>query len=158
MHARRWWVIFACALAGLLGIAASALAAIDCFFSGTSGVNFGAYNVFQATPTDATGSLTYNCKGVGPTAVITIDLSRGTAPTYTPRQLRKGTEGLNYNLYLDAATTTIWGDGTGGTSHYGPIHPSTNVNVTLTIYGRIPAGQNVSAGSYADTITATVNF
>ncbi|HBA40317.1 MAG TPA: hypothetical protein DCZ05_11400 [Deltaproteobacteria bacterium] len=33
-----------------------------------------------------------------------------------------------------------------------------NKNVTLTIYGRIPASQDVSAGSYTNAVTATINF
>src|SRR3990167_2935298 len=33
-----------------------------------------------------------------------------------------------------------------------------NKNVTLTIYGRIPASQHVSAGSYTNAVTATINF
>ncbi len=67
-------------------------------------------------------------------------------------------EGLNYNLYLDAARTTIWGDGTGGTQVYSNANPPNNTNVTVTIYGRIPASQDVSAGSYTNTVTATINF
>jgi spore coat protein U-like protein len=82
------------------------------------GVNFGAYNVFNSNPTDSAGSITYTCISLsGP---ITIDLSKGSALSYVPRQMRKGTDTLDYNLYLDAARVSIWGDGTGGASRYGP--------------------------------------
>jgi len=90
---------------------------------------------------------------------ITIDLSKGSAPSYFPRQMRKGAETMSYNLYLDAARVSGWGDGTGGTSRYGPMFPPLlGSPVTVTVYGRIPASQNVSAGAYTDTITATINF
>jgi spore coat protein U-like protein len=43
------------------------------------------------------------------------------------------------------------------TSHYA-VTPVLLSNVTVTIYGRIPARQDVSAGSYTDTVVATINF
>ena len=70
----------------------------------------------------------------------------------------KSSEALTYNLYLDASRTTIWGDGTGGTQAYSDPSAKKNQSVTVTIYGRIPAGQDVSAVSYSNTITATINF
>jgi len=30
--------------------------------------------------------------------------------------------------------------------------------VTVTVYGRVPAGQNVAAGSYGDSVVATIIF
>jgi spore coat protein U-like protein len=30
--------------------------------------------------------------------------------------------------------------------------------VSVTVYGRIPPGQDISAGSYSDTVTVVVNF
>jgi spore coat protein U-like protein len=119
------------------------------------GVSFGTYNVFSGSPLDSTGSVTYNCISVLTT--ITINLSRGGAPTFTPRQMLRSGEALSYNLYLDAARMSIWGDATSGTSHYAAT-PILLSNVTLTIYGRIPAGQDVSAGTYTDTVVATINF
>ncbi len=145
------------ALSSLLVPSRPALAAIQCSFVSTVGVNFGAYDVFRGTPTDSTGSVTYNCRGVG-VSTITIDLARGSSSTYNPRQMRNGAQTLNYNLYLDAARSIIWGDNTGGSSHYGPIRPDNNVNTNVTIYGRILAGEDVPMGNYADTITATLNF
>ncbi len=120
------------------------------------GVTFGTYNVFSASPLDSTGSVTYTCTGIKPSDRITIDLSRGGAPTFNPRRMLKSAVTLNYNVYMDAARTTIWGDATSGTSQYGPVKP--NPTDTLTIYGRIPAGQDASAGTYSDTVVATINF
>ena len=59
---------------------------------------------------------------------------------------------------LDALSVSIWGDGTGGSSHYGPVVPPPALSVTVIVYGRIPARQNRSSGAYIDTITATINF
>jgi spore coat protein U-like protein len=72
--------------------------------------------------------------------------------------MSNGTDALSYNLHRTAARSTIWGDSTGGTQKYTRASPPDDTNVVLTIYGRITALQDVSAGGYADTITAIVNF
>jgi spore coat protein U-like protein len=154
MHAKYLLCISGMALAVLMAVPREAIGA--CSFNSTVGVSFGAYRFFDATPTDSTGSITYTC--LLQFSPITIDLSKGSAPTYVPRQMRKGTDTLNYNLYLDASRVSIWGDGTGGSSRYGPISPPLITPVTVTIYGRIPASQNVRIGSYTDTGTVTINF
>jgi spore coat protein U-like protein len=69
-----------------------------------------------------------------------------------------GSEVLSYNLYLDSTRTTIWGDGTGGSQTYTRSNPPTNQNIKVSVFGRIPAGQDVSAGSYSATVTATIFF
>ena len=147
-------VILACGVViGVLALAAPARAACSI---GTTAVGFGAYDVFASTPRDSTGTITYRCSQGNP---VTIFLSKGGAATFNPRQMVKaGGEALTYNLYLDASRTTIWGDLTGGTSAYTNASPPRNQDNPVTIYGRIPAGQDVSAGSYGDTITATINF
>ena len=141
------------AMSSILFTALPALGA-SCTIS-TTGVSFGTYDVFATSPLDSTGSVTYRCSG---NASITVTLDKGSAATFNPRRMLKGSEALTYNLYLDAARTTIWGDGTGGTQvHSNPNAPN-NQNVTVTIYGRTPASQDVSAGSYSNIITATINF
>jgi spore coat protein U-like protein len=122
-----------------------------------SGVNFGPYNVFTNSPTDSTGTIILTCTDVGPTDAITIDLSTGSATSYAPRQMRQGSDALNYNLFRDPSRLEIWGDGTGGSSRYGPMVPPNNTQVNLTIYGCIPVRQNVRVGTYSDTITVTIN-
>jgi spore coat protein U-like protein len=127
----------------------------SCTISVTS-VAFGNYNVFTTTPYDSTGTITYRCNAA--TINISITLSDGSSTTFSPRTLRKGGEVLSYNLYQNAARTQIWGNGTGGTSVYTQSNPPNNKNVNVTVYGRIPALQDVSAGSYSDTVSAVINF
>jgi spore coat protein U-like protein len=146
--------IAACAAVVLLAGAARTEAA-NCSFSTTS-IAFGTYNVFSPAPVDSTGSVTYRC--TGSTQGVLITISMGQSATFLPRQLGKGTERLAYNLFRDAARTTVWGDLTGGTSAYSDINPPKREDLTLIVYARIPPGQDVSAGSYTDSVTVVMNF
>jgi spore coat protein U-like protein len=61
---------------------------------------------------------------------------------------------LAYGLFTDSGFSKNWnatGAGTqAGTGNGAPQQ--------LTVYGQIPAGQFVSPGAYADTITASVTY
>jgi len=126
-----------------------------CTISATS-VNFGTYNVFNGSNVDSTGTVTYRCNGSAHN--ITVGLTQGASATFNPRQLQNGAEALTYNLFLDASRSTIWGDGTSGTSVHQGGNPPNNTNVNVTVYGRVWAGQDVSAGAFSDTVTAVINF
>jgi len=76
--------------------------------------------------------------------------------TISQRLMANGAATLKYNLYTTAADTTILGDGTSGSSTL--TGTGTGTAQSTTIYGLIPAGQYVTAGSYADTITATISY
>ena len=65
-----------------------------------------------------------------------------------------GTDYLSYQLYSDNGYSTVWGN-TAGTS---VAHTGTGTQTALTVYGSIAAGQSVPAGSYSDTVVATVTF
>jgi spore coat protein U-like protein len=134
-----------------------ALALFDNCTISTVGVTFGSYNVFSPTPLNSIGSVTYRCTWFIFSGQITVDLSQGSG-TYASRQMHRGTEPLLYNLYLNAAATQIWGNGTGGSQRYGPTTTPNGRNVTVNIFGRIPPGQDVTVGNYTDTIVATINF
>ena len=60
---------------------------------------------------------------------------------------------LTYGLYSDPAHGTLWGN-TRGTNTIPEI--GNGDAQTMTVYGKIDADQEVSLGSYADTVTATV--
>ncbi|MBI5066753.1 MAG: spore coat protein U domain-containing protein [Deltaproteobacteria bacterium] len=142
-------------LAALTAAAALATgqAAGACTVRTATGVAFGTYDPIgqNATlPRDAAGQLGYRCRLVRPL----VSLSAGGAGTFLPRRLRQGAQALGYNLFRDAGRTEIWGDGTPGTFTV----LGQRGTRTLPIYGRIFPGQPAAAGSYADTVVATVNF
>jgi spore coat protein U-like protein len=139
-------------LASLLLALPIAARAQKCTVAGVAGVAFGAYDPIGANataPRDATGRIQYRC---GATPLVT--LSTGASGSYQPRQLRQVARALAYNLYRDTARTQIWGDGTAGTTTV----MGQRGNRTLVIYGRIFPGQPAAAGTYGDTIVATLNF
>jgi spore coat protein U-like protein len=140
---------------GILLNCATALPALSGCSITVTPVNFGNYNVSATSGKTSTGSVTYNCTSA---TAITIDLSAGNATSYTSyRQLKDGSHSLEYNLYLDAGGTQIWGNGIGGiTDHY--INSSATTG-TETIFGIIrPLQSGAYVGNYTDPITATINF
>jgi spore coat protein U-like protein len=152
---RRRLLIAITVLAGALLTSDVFAQGASCTISATS-VNFGSYNVFDGAALDSTGTITYRCNGAANN--ISISLSKGLSSTYSPRLMSKGVEALSYNLYTNAGHTNIWGDGTSGTTVYVRANPPNNSDVNLTIYGRVPSGQDVSAGTFIDTVSATINF
>jgi spore coat protein U-like protein len=121
----------------------------------TTGASFGTYDVFNTSANASTGTITYRCGNSDKDILIT--LSKGSSSTFTTRTLTNGTEVLEYNLYRDATFSSIWGDGTSGTATYTIRNPP-NQDVILTVYGRVPALQDVATGSYADAVIVTINF
>lgn len=149
-----------CALLALLLLCAVPCAqAATCTVSATN-VGFGGYNRLSAFDNASTGTVTVHCTTLLSLSLsYTVSLSAGSG-TYTTRKLKSGSNTMNYNLYTDVLYAHIWGDGSGSTSTITSSQLLTVLGLTNnhTVYGRIPAGQNVAAGSYADTITVTVDY
>lgn len=122
----------------------------------TTALSFGLYDPLGTSANDSTGTVTYRC--APPDRNVTIMLGAGNAGSFSPRRLSNGAEPLSYNLYRDAARSVTWGDGTGGTSFYFIVDPPNNQDVALTIYARVPASQDISAGSYTDSVSVVINF
>ena len=123
----------------------------------TTPVSFGVYDpvVANATaPLDGTGAVIVTCtKGAG----TSIDLGLGTNPTGSTRRMTAGGgDFLTYQLYQDSGRTTVWGSG--GSAGQTIAGAPSKAPRTFTVFGRVPAGQDVPAGSYADTVIATINF
>jgi spore coat protein U-like protein len=72
------------------------------------------------------------------------------------RRLQNGASAnyLNYNLYQNSGKTTIWGNSTST----GVTVTGTGTEESTSVYGEIPAGQSVPAGSYTDNVIATVTY
>jgi spore coat protein U-like protein len=129
----------------------------SCAITDVASVALGSYDVFDLAPLDSSGTLTYECTGVQATDSIRIEISAGGSGTFSPRAMSAGAAALSYNLYLDAARISVWGDGSGGTSTYGPLQPAEG-STSIPIYGRAPGGQNASPGNYGDTVVVTLVF
>jgi len=121
-------------------------------------VSFGNYDVFSTVPLDSTGIITLSCSNpeIKPMPV-TVSISSGGSGSFNPRQMRLagGTDRMNYYLFIDPSKTTIWGDNTGGTSTFTSTIVR-NPTLNATIYGRIPAKQDLRAGAYSDSLLVTV--
>ncbi len=124
-------------------------------------VNFGNYSVFASgSPQTATTSFNVQCSSNGVT--VTVSFSRGiNSASFNPRTMQNASAAtLNYNIYTDAANTTIWGDGSGGTvSQTYTMGPSqSTLPAAVPIYGTVALGADMAAGSFSDTITATLSW
>jgi spore coat protein U-like protein len=147
-------------LAILAALAGPAAAAPYCTVSALNLV-FPAYDSMRASPTDTVGNITVSCGGTaGDIVSHSLLLTPGASPSFAVRTMRLGGTALNYNLFINAARTAIWGDGNGGSNIVSDSYPVTPFGSirSYAVYGRIFPRQNVPVGTYADTITVTVSF
>ena len=141
-----------------------ASAAALCSFTSTPALGFGAYDDSSPASTDSSTSLTVQCFRIGGPADVDVTLQIGPSATSggnAPRQMA-GPAGnrMNYNLYRDSGRTQVWGQTPGvdtATITVAGIPNAGSRSGTFVIYGRIPALQNVPAGSYSDSVQLTVS-
>lgn len=148
----------------LAAFAAPSALAASCTLT-LSGMTFGSYDVLTPTALDSVSTLNVACtRTLFPSERVdyTLTASVGSGASYASRSMAQGAERLGYNLYRNTARTQIWGNGTGGSSVITGTHTLNNGNPNRnrnhSIYGRIPALQNVAAGNYLDTLAVTLTF
>lgn len=132
----------------------------SCVINSAGNLGFGNYDVTAGTALTGTSTININCTKNAP---YTIALDYGSHGGTAANRIMQDTasDSLNYNLYTDSGHTLVWNSscGTGNNCDSGTgAGPGVGNEQTYTVYGQIPAGQNVPAGSYSDTITVTVNF
>lgn len=126
------------------------VAAICSVSAGTLG--FGAYS---GTSVNATAAVSVSCTSGAP---YQIAMGGGSNQSGSARRMAgPASNFLTYQLYSDSARVTLWGDGSAqlGARHGGTGSGSAQ---SLTVYGRIPAGQSPAAGSYSDSVTVTIEY
>lgn len=137
----------------------SAIVSANCTIS-AGALAFGAYDPVvanAATPLPGTATLTVTCTNGAP-STLTLDQGLNPAGGSTNaaplRQMASGGNFLSYSLFQDNALTVPWGN-TAGT---GAPYTGTGASGSVTVYGQVAAGQNVPAGTYNDTVVATITF
>jgi spore coat protein U-like protein len=136
-------------------LAVSAVVINACAFGTITSVAFGNYDPTSATANNNTGSIVVTCT-LGD--VYNIALNPGTfagATVTTRRMTGPSAGGLAYSLYRDASRTLNWGQTIGTDTLQ---QTGSGLAQTATVYGKIPALQAVTAGSYTDTVGITVTF
>ena len=133
----------------------------------TTDLAFGTYDPIVANAAldlRATATVSTTCTS-GATSVVLM--SAGLHKLYClsskcHRQMANAgeTSFLRYNIYTNAsyAWGSVWTDDSNDTATVGRVTGS-GVSQDLTIYGEIPKNQNnVSPGTYADTVTVTLAY
>lgn len=149
-------VLFLLTAVSLAG--AGKASAQSCSFSMTD-VNFGTVILQSGAAVDTTATLSASCQGAAyGTVRVCVNFgagSGGAASGGSPRYMLSGANQLSYNLYQDAARTAPLGSYTGllallgGATMSVPLNSSGNGSASMTVYGRILAGQSSAAtGSY----------
>jgi len=136
--------------------AATSVAA-KCTTLTANAITFDAYVPDEANDNTKDTTVTVKCTLNTP---ITIAMDKGTNGSSTSARKLKITDGthadtLSYNLYSNAGRTTLWGEGSDKVSKIGEGLLMTS---TYNVYGKIPAAQDVTPGSYADAVTVTVAY
>jgi len=132
----------------------------------TTDLAFGTYNPISGANKDSSaGAVSVTCTN-GTAYNIALDAGANpSAPGDVTTRRMKGDQPtpsyLSYQIYLDSAGGTVWGDGTSGV-----LNPSNSTFFTgtgsaqsHTAYGRIPVSVGNTAapeGAYTDTVHVTV--
>jgi spore coat protein U-like protein len=161
------------ALTALLAHPGAARAAAPSCTMSTTGLAFGSYNPTSSVPVTANGTINFTCTYTGTGFTASITISPGNSGNYLNRTLNFGSQALNYNIYVNASDTEIFGGGTGngssGTWYYYLCYAGGGVTCaggtgqsgtqySAPMYGLLPSGQDVSAGLYSDTIMVTITY
>jgi len=137
-------------------LSVSATVTNNCTIS-TAALAFGSYDPVVAnasTNLDGTGTVSVACtKGTS----ATVGLGLGSNASGSTRRMSDGGGNfLTYELYQDSGHVTIWGNS--GAGLLSPAAAPSKATRNFTVYGQVASNQDVTAGSYSDTVVATVNF
>lgn len=114
-------------------------------------LDFGTHGVLSST-VDNTSTISVTCTTAAP---YNIGLNGGVSGDINARTMLNGTDSVAYQLYQEAARTTVWGD-TVGTNTLAST--GTGVEQYFSVYGRVAPQTTPPANTYNDTVTVTVTY
>lgn len=116
---------------------------------------FGSYDPNNASPTNASTSITVTCT-TGTSFGVGLNAGTTSGSTVTSRKMANSGNRLNYALFSDSGHTTNWGNSP-GVDAPGNTTATSSPSV-IAVYGQIASQQNIPAGAYSDTVTVTVTY
>lgn len=130
------------------------VASANCLFN-VSNLDFGNYHSpYQQADVLSSSPIGVMCDNLSAGNTLTIKMYQGQSSSFN-RYLSNGKDNLYYNLYLDSSRTTVWGDGSNGTSVY---NATIGQNTTIMVFSSVYKNQNISPGMYQDNIVFEMNF
>jgi spore coat protein U-like protein len=136
-------------------IPVSATVVDSCSVSATA-LSFGNYNPLSANAVDTSGTVTALCT-ISTAFAISLNEGLGPGASVSSRKLSLGDGvAIDYAIYSDPSLTTVWGDGTNGTSVQTGV--GNGAGQDFSLYGRLPGAQLAAVGVYSDTITVTISY
>jgi spore coat protein U-like protein len=120
---------------------------------GATSISFGSHGILSSNA-DAQGTLSIQCNQSLPYAV-SLDGGLSGATNPTQRTMTFSAASVVYGLYQDSARSLPWGASSGVNTVSGT---GTGLTQTLTVYGRVAPQTTPTAGTYTDTIVATVTY
>jgi len=115
-------------------------------------VQFGTYDASSNYPQFGTGRIIVVTDSSTP-YVVKIGPGKNSSQGFHPRIMRCKKDLLSYNLYIDAACTGVWGDGTNNT-----CTRTGSGSLEFIIFGSIPAFQKMAPGYYNDVVTVSIEL
>ena len=121
----------------------------------SSALNFGTQGVLTSAINQST-SLSVTCTNSAPYS-IGLDAGNVTGSAVANRLLQNGAGGptVAFQLYQDAARSTVWGNTVGSNAFTGTGNGTAQ---SISVYGQIAPQSTPAAGTYSSTITATISF
>mgnify|MGYP000971199406 CR=1 FL=1 len=144
--------------------ASSASAVTTCTFQSGGSAVFPPYDALSPAPVDTALNLSVVCSRQGGPQFVTVTVSLGpgqygTSATTRRMQQAGGTgDLLTYGLFQDPGRSSPWGysPGIDTLSVVLAVPNKSSAQTTFTVYGRIPPMQDVSAGTYMDSVQVTL--
>lgn len=126
----------------------------SCQINSATTLDFGSSGVLSVDR-DAGSAVTVQCTNTTPYN-IGLNSGIGTGATVGNRIMTgPGNATIGYSLYKTAARTTVWGN-TVGTDTVSGV--GNGLAQAYPVYGRVPAQATPAAGTYTDTVTATITY
>lgn len=139
----------------------------SCKIVSVTNLTFGQYlpaTTNASQPLDSTNSVQVSCVAGSTGVSIALDQGQHATSSSTctaPQRRMSSSKGdfLSYSIYSDASRTLPYGCASGVNTKDFAANAFTSTDaVTVTQYGRIPAGQDPNKESYTDTVGVTVTF
>lgn len=150
---QRWFTL---AWGGLALIAAIPAMGMSCMMMAAPRLVFGEYNPKSPLPHDVQGTLSIQCTPATPGEIVDLKGSlTGLSDTQLYAHNPQTGDRLRVGLYRDPARSQLINP---QELFWFRVPLAVSTTLTIPLYGRIPAGQDVAVGSYQADFTVLLDF